>query len=173
MTVIEKDPYSIEKIAQQDGLNLFVINDQNFLIDDNASLESYILLIENIKYYATYVNNRANNFKLTLTGMQTVAKNKDAAMIYSEDYFLSGDILQLKVANINDVMILKRIQAPQAELKINFNATVAQPKVTVPFEIIKNKFDIVIPQKLQGHEYTWIMGEALPEGKTLTTGFIS
>ena len=170
MTVIEKDPYSIEKIAQQDGLNLFVINDQNFLIDDNASLESYILLIENIKYYATYVNNRANNFKLTLTGLQTVAKNKDAAMIYSEDYFLSGDILQLKVANINDVMVLKRIQAPQAELKINFNATVAQPKVTVPFEIIKNKFDIVIPQKLQGHEYTWIMGEALPEGKTLTTG---
>lgn len=170
MTVIEKAPYMLERTAPQAGENLFVLSDANFLLDNNAILESYILMIENIKYYDTYEGNRANNFKLMLTGIQTVAKNEDAAMIYGEDFFLSDFVLHLTTADVNDVMVLTRIQAPQAELKIDFDAEIESPSVMVPFEIIKNKFDIVIPQVIAGHEYTWIMGEQLPEGKTLTTG---
>lgn len=170
LEVIEKEPYVLEKIASQDGENLFVLNDDKFILDDNAILESYILLIENIKYYASYEGNRANDFLLTLTGIQTVTKNEDAAMIYSDEYFLSDYVLYITEAVMTDEMVLSRIQAPQAELKIEFNTLIEQPKVTVPFEIIKNKFDIVVPQIIYGHEYTWIMGETLPEGKTLTTG---
>lgn len=170
MSVIVKDPYIIEKIANQDGMNLFVLNDQNFLIDDNASLESYILVIENIKYYSTYTNNRANNFRLMLTGLQTVAKNEETSMIYSQDYFLSDNIIYLNSGFMGDHMVLTRIQAPQAELKIEFISEIEQPKVTVPFEIIKNKYDVVLPKVIGGHEYTWLMGETLPEGKVLQTG---
>jgi len=170
MVVIEKEPYVLEKIASQDGENLFVLDDANFILDDNAILESYILLIENIIYYASYEGNRANDFLLMLTGIQTVAKNEDNAMIYSDEYFLSDYVLYLENAVMTDEMVLSRIQAPQAELKIDFNTVIEQPTVKVPFEIIKNKFDIVIPQIIEGHEYTWIMGESLPEGKTLTNG---
>lgn len=168
--VVEKEPYILEKTASQDGENLFVLNDDNFILDDNAILESYILLIENIKYYASYEGNRANDFLLTLTGIQTVCKNEDAAMIYSDEYFLSDYVLYLTEGAMTDEMILSRIQAPQAELKIDFDTEIEQPTVTVPFEIIKNKYDIVVPQVIEGHEYTWIMGESLPEGKVLTTG---
>lgn len=170
MTVITKAPYAVERIAQQDGNNLFILNDANFMLDDNASLESYILLIENIKYYSTYKNNRANNFLLTLTGLQTVAKNEDAAMIYGDDYFISKCTLYLTEANISDTMVLRRVQAPQTELQIDFDTVTASQTVTVPFEIIKNKYDIIVPETIVGHEYTWIMGEALPEGKVLSKG---
>ena len=170
MTVVEKPAYVLERTAQQDGENLFVLNDQNFILDNNASLESFILVIENIKHFATYQNNRANNFLLTLTGLQTVAKNEDAAMIYGDDYFISHCTLYLTQATISDTMVLTRVQAPQAELQINFNTTSAGQKVIVPLEIIKNKYDIVVPEKLAGHEYTWIMGDSLPEGKVLTNG---
>jgi len=170
LTVVEKDPYTIEKIAAQDGENLFILDDQNFFIDDNASLESYILTLEKITYFGEYTGNRANDFTLRLTGLQTVAVNEDPAMIYGEGYFLSKNILTLLSGSMTDVMVLKRIQAPQAELKIDFITEEPQPKVTVPFDIIKNKFDIVVPQVIEGHEYTWIMGETLPEGKALKNG---
>lgn len=170
MEVIEKDPYVVEKVAQQDGENLFVMNDQNFLLDDNATLESFILMLENIVVYDEYEDNRANDFRLVLTGLQTASINEDTAMIYGEDYFLSDNILLLSEADMNDNMSLTRIQAPQAELKIDLEADDVQPKVTVPFDIMKNKYDIVIPQTLDGHEYTWIMGEELPEGKSLVAG---
>ena len=168
--VIEKKPYTIERTALQNGENLFVLDDPNFLLDNNSTLESYILMIEKIKVFGKYEGNRANDFLLTLTGLQTVALNEDTAMIYGEDYFISDNVLYLADANMDDNMSLVRIQAPQAELKIKFNAEIEQPTVPVPFDIIKNKFDIVIPQKLYGHEYTWIMGESLPEGKTLKHG---
>lgn len=170
MVVVEKAPYVIERVAQNTGENLFIISDPNFNIDNNASLESHILYLENIKYYTTYVGNRANDFTLTLTGIQTVSLNEDPAMIYGEDYYLSDFILMLNEAEMEDVMVLRRVQAPQAELKIDFDTVIEQPKITVPFEIIKNKFDIVVPQVIAGHEYTWIMGEVLPEGKTLMNG---
>jgi hypothetical protein len=170
MEVAEKEPYVLEKTSQQDGENLFVLNDVNFLLDDNAIIESFILLVENIKYFSTYEYNRANDFTLMLTGLQTVAKNEDSAMIYGEDYFLANYVVYLTEASMSDEMVLSRIQAPQAELKIDFVTTIEQPKVTVPFEIIKNKFDIVVPQTINGHEYTWIMGDELPEGKVLQTG---
>jgi hypothetical protein len=171
MEVIEKTPYIVEKVAQQEGENLFVMSgDANFNLDNDATLESFILVVENIKVYGEYEENRANDFRLMLTGLQTVALNEDAAMIYGEDYFLSDNILFLTEADMNDNMSLVRIQAPQAELKIEFNAEDDQPKVTVPFDIMKNKYDIVIPQTLAGHEYTWIMGEELPEGKSLVAG---
>lgn len=169
-TVIERPAYSLEKVAANDGMNLFTLNDPNFILDDDASLKSYILVIENIKYYSTYKANRANNFLLMLTGLQTVAKNDDPAMIYGDEYYLSKYVLHLTTAQTTDKMRLQRIQAPQAELKIDFNTTAPSQTVTVPFEIIKNKFDIVVPKTLAGHEYTWIMGEKLPEGKTLVKG---
>lgn len=169
-SVIEKAPYSVERTVSQDGDNLFIIDDQNFLLDDDTTLESYILLVENIKYYATYVKNRANNFLLTLTGLQTVSKNEDAAMVYGDDYFISKCTLYITTASISDNMELTRIQAPQTELQIDFNTSVVDQTIDVPFEIIKNKFDIVVPETLAGHEYTWIMGDALPEGKVLKTG---
>lgn len=171
MEVIERDPYIVERKALQDGENLFVMSgDANFNLDNDASLESYILMIENIKLYGEYEENRANDFRLMLTGLQTVALNEDAAMIYGDDYFLSDNVLYLTSADKNDNMSLVRIQAPQAELKIEFTVDDVQPKITVPFDIVKNKYDIVIPQELAGHEYTWIMGEELPEGKSLKTG---
>jgi len=170
MEVIEKDPYIVEKIAQEDGENLFVMNDQNFLLDDNASLESYVLMLEEISVYDKYENNRANDFRLTLTGLQTVALNEESAMIYGESYFLTDNVLYLTSADMDDNMSLVRIQAPQSELKVDLVSEIEQPTVTVPFDIVKNKYDIVIPQNLDGHEYTWIMGEELPEGKSLTSG---
>lgn len=168
MEVITKKPYAVERTALNNGVNLFVITDANFNVDDNPQIESYIMYIENIKFYRTYTNNRANNFVLTLTAIQTVALNDNPAMIYSEDYFLSNFILHITTAEMTDTMVLKRIQAPQAELKIDFNTTVAAQKITVPFEIIKNQFDIVVPQRLAGHEYQWIMGDGLPESKYLS-----
>jgi hypothetical protein len=42
----------------------------------------------------------------------------------------------------------------------------------VPFDIQKNEYDILIPQKLNGNKYNWVMGDYLPEGKTLMTGDI-
>lgn len=170
LAVVEQAPYIIEKVCANNGENLFIINDQKFILDDNASLESYILLIENIKDYMPYTGNRANGFKLMLTGLQTVARNEETAMIYGEDYFLAKNILYITTAEMTDSMILTRIQAPQAELKIDFLSVTEQPEVTVPFDIIKNKFDIITPQVLAGHEYTWIMNEPLPEGKMLKTG---
>ncbi len=170
MEVAQKAPYTIERIAANDGENVIVIEDQNFLLDDNAILESYILMLENIKDYSTYENNRANDFTLVMTGLQTVALNTNPAMIYGEDYNLAKNVLFLNDANMTDSMNLLRIQAPQAELKIVFDAVIEQPKVVVPFDINKNKFDIVIPTNLDGHEYTWIMGETIPEGKSLLTG---
>ncbi len=170
MTIVQQKPYSLERTALQDGHNLFILNDSYFLLDDNPLVASYVLLVEIIRPYSTYKNNRANNFLLTLTGLQTVAKNEDAAMIYGDDYFISDCTLYLNSASIDDNMVLERIQAPQAELQINFKTTSPAQKVTVPFEIIKNKFDIVVPETLAGHEYTWIMGEDLPEGKVLATG---
>lgn len=170
MSVITKAPYIIERTANNTGMNLFVLNDPNFLLDDNPSLSSYILMVEKIKYYSTFEKNRANSFLLTLTGIQTVSKNEDPAMIYGDEYFMSKYVLYLTTASTTDKMVLKRIQAPQAELKIDFNTTVPSQNVVVPFEIIKNKFDIVVPQTLAGHEYTWLMGEKLPEGKTLVKG---
>jgi len=170
MEVAQKAPYILERTAANDGENLFVIDDSNFLLDDNAILESYILMLENIKVFGTYENNRANDFTLVMTGLQTVALNTNPAMIYGEDYNLAKNILFLTEANMQDAMTVLRIQAPQAELKIEFNALIEQPTVTVPFDINKNKFDIVIPTTLDGHEYTWIMGETIPEGKSLLTG---
>ena len=170
LSVIEKPAYSIEKTASNTGSNLFVLDDPNFLIDDNPNLKSYILMVEKIQYYSTYKSNRANNFLLVLTGIQTVSKNEDPAMIYGDEYFLSKFVLYLTSGSVTDKMILKRVQAPQAELKIDFNTIVPNQQVVVPFEIIKNKFDIVVPQVLAGCEYTWIMGEKLPVGKTLVTG---
>ena len=170
MEVAQKAPYTIERTAANDGENLFVIEDQNFLLDDNASLESYILMLENIKVFDTFELNRANDFTLTLTGLQTVAVNENPAMIYGEDYNLSNNTLFLADANMTDDMTILRIQTPQSELKVEFDALTEQPKVTIPFDINKNKFDIVIPKNLDGHEYTWIMGETIPEGKSLLNG---
>ena len=167
---IEREPVVVEKVAQQDGDNLFVLSNQSFMLDDDLTLESYILMLDKINVYDEYKDNRANDLRLDLTGLQTVALNEDPAMIYGDDYFLSDNILYLTEADMNDNMSLVRIQAPQAELKVDLVAETVQPKVTIPFDIIKNKYDIVIPQTLDGHEYTWIMGEELPEGKSLKSG---
>lgn len=170
MEVSQKAPYTLERIAGNDGENLFVIEDSNFLLDDNPIIESYILMIENVKVFGTYENNRANNFKLIMTGLQTVALNTSPAMIYGEDYNLSKNILFLADANMTDAMTILRIQTPQAELKVAFKSLIEQPTVTIPFDINKNKFDIVVPKTLDGHEYTWLMGEIIPEGKSLLNG---
>lgn len=168
-TVVEKEPYSLEMVCLNDGLNVFTISDTNFDYQSN-SIESYILVVENIRPYTTFVKNRANNFNLILTGLQTVAKNDDAAMIYGDDYFFGENILMLKNVNMDDNIALTRIQAPQGELKIEFISASENQSVEVPFDIVKNKYDIVIPEVLNGHEYTWFMGEYLPEGRLLKNG---
>ena len=165
----KQEPYIIEKTAMNDGDNLFVINDPHFDFND-PSLISYILILEKISIYGYYKNNRANDFKLTLTGLQSVVVNDNPSLIYGEGYFVSNNVLKLKEVDLTDLIKIERLQAPQNELKIDFIAEKEQPVVDVPFEIVRNKFDIVLPEKIEGREYTWIMGEYLPEGKALLDG---
>ena len=165
----EEKPYIIEKTILQDGENIIIINDAKFNFDD-PNLESYILKVERVTYFDEYSGNRYNRIRLDCTGLQTVSVNEDTALIYNESYFIENNVLKINETEITDKIIVTRFNAAQEELKIDMIAEEDAPKVKVPFEIIKNKFDIVVPKKLDGHEYQWINKSRLPENKKLKNG---
>lgn len=142
-------------------------------LDNSDIVVSCDLVIENVLDYMPYTGTSVTTIRFDLTRFNTVAKNDEPAMTYVEDFKIKHNRLFItKPIDVEDVFVITRKNAPEDELVITTSATTDGQDITVPFEIVRNSFDIIVPTVLQGNSYNWINATELPSGQSLKTNDI-